>query len=420
MSRWSFRFLLFFIVILFTQPQNRFPFLHPWRIANLMAILTIVTHILACAQEGKPFLRFGPATVLGLILMAMGLASLHIGPYQASHAWNPNIDSLMKHAVIMILVEAKAHSVARVWAVLTTITVSTLWWIKGGLRLGGAGVIYAGGRIMGPAVSMIENPNGFAYLMTATIPLYLYFFHCAANKYVRGFALFLALASTYIVFNTGSRSGLLCLIMCGIMVLPKLLKGHKTATLLGLLAIGAIWSQVDPKNVERFRSIGHHIAAHFSRQEEVQKHRHQMTQDEHSAWERKMKNRDTWRFVKDHPLLGAGINPDQNLYVEKYPHTWGQVHNEMLMAGTQFGFPGIMLYLSFLGFLLFQGLWLFKSFRGWWPDVSDLGYMFVAQAAIIFIGGMFATWPWHPYGMILCGAASALRQVAPIDAQLNA
>lgn len=52
---------------------------------------------------------------------------------------------------------------------------ATLWWIKGGVRLSMSGATYAGDRLLGPASSLVENPNAFAYMMCVFIPLYLFF-----------------------------------------------------------------------------------------------------------------------------------------------------------------------------------------------------------------------------------------------------
>jgi hypothetical protein len=63
---------------------------------------------------------------------------------------------------------------------------ATLWWMKGGLAAcRRPAPIMPGDRLMGPAVSLIENPNGFAFMMALMIPIYLYFYQNAKNKWLQ-------------------------------------------------------------------------------------------------------------------------------------------------------------------------------------------------------------------------------------------
>jgi len=169
MSLWAFRFLLFYICILFVQPQNRFLFLYPLHIADLSIIAAVGLHIIACMQEKRPLIRFGPATVTAILLIVFGLISQYTGALQVGTEWNSYIDRLMKAAFVCILVEAMSDSVQRIWAVQGTMMLATLWWIKAGVRLAAAGATYYDDRIMGPAVSIVENPNGFASALCVMI-----------------------------------------------------------------------------------------------------------------------------------------------------------------------------------------------------------------------------------------------------------
>ena len=279
--------------------------------------------------------------------------------------------------------------------------------MKAGLRLGASGATYAGGRIMGPAVSMVENPNGLAYMMTLTLPLYLYFYQTSTNKWVKRFFLAATLSGVYIVFNTGSRTGLLCLIGCAALVLPKYAAKHKTTLIMATAAVAVIFTSVDPRNIERFRSIGDSIRSFLDSATEEEKHPSEMNQDEQSAYERKMKNVHTWDLIKKYPLFGAGINANQWLYANEFPFATGQVHCEILMAGKQMGIVGMSLYVALIGMLMVFGHLAFRSHARWWPEVGDMGWTLRTQACIIVIGGSFSPIPWNPYNMILVGCASA-------------
>jgi len=409
MARWAFRFLLFYIVILCVQPQNRFYFLYPLRIANLSIILAVLLHFISHQESNRQLLRLGPGTVTALLLIFFAFVSNYTGVMQTSSAWNGNIDIIVKNSIVLILIEAMATTVPRVWAVQATLFLSVLWWIKGGLRLSASGATYAGDRIMGPAVSLIENPNGFAYLLTMMIPLYLYFFQQAKNKYMRWLCLAAAVSSVYIVFQTGSRTGLVALISIAIFLLPKYGKKHKLALALGAVAIYYLMSVVSPGNIERFKTIPIQAKMFlFGDPHEQEQEMTSMTQDEQSAWERKMKKKQTWELVKMYPLFGVGINADDRLVEEKFQYATGQVHNEILYAGKQMGFIGMSLYSSLVFILLICGHLIQRNMKDRWPALSDMGWTFKMQAVVVITGGFFSPIPWNAITMILVGAASAL------------
>lgn len=407
MSTWAFRFLLFYVVILCVQPQNRFTFLHPLRIANFAFIVAVVLHFLSLKENDRPFIRAGPATVTAILLIVFAFISNLTGVMQVSSGWNANLDLIVKNSLCLIMIEAMATSVRRVWAVQATLFFSVLWWIKGGLRLSAAGATYQGDRLMGPTVSMIENPNGFAYLMTMMIPCYLYFYQQATNKYIRWGCLAASLSAVYIVLQTGSRTGLVALVAVGVFLLPKYGSKHKTALALSAVAITIIFTSVGAMNVERFKTIPTQIKEFLSGDYD-EKDPSMMSMDEQSAWERKMKNKHTMDLVKDYILFGVGINPSDQLIAEKYQYATGQVHNEILYAGRQMGLIGIGLYLSFLFTILYCGMRSQHAMRDLWPAASDLGWTLKMQGVVILVGGFFSPIPWNPMSMILVGSASAL------------
>ena len=407
-GRWAFRLLLWYICILCVQPQNRFLFLYPLHIADICILGAAGLHFVAASQEGRPFLRFGPGTTIGILLMFFSLCSLYMGSMQTDSAWNSDIDIIYKNCFVMILVEAMAFTPQRVWAVQSSILFSTLWWVKGGLRLSAAGATYAGDRLMGPAVSLIENPNGFAYLMTLMLPLYLYFFQKAPHRLLRYGFLALALAAVYIILQTGSRTGLLALFAVGAFLLPKYGREHKASLVVAAVAITLFSTSVGALNVERFKSIPDSIRSFLSGGSEEEEDPSQMTQDQQSAWERKMKNRHTWGLIKAHPLFGVGIQADDDLVWEEFPYAIGQVHNEILYAGKQMGMIGMGLYLALLFTLFRSGLRAQRWARDSWPVLADLGWTFKMQAVVIAVGGFFSPIPWNAVYLIIVGSASAL------------
>ncbi len=405
MSLWGFRFLLWYVCILLVQPQNRFSFLWPLKIADIAFIAAVGLHVMGCLESRRPLLRLGPATVLGMALMFFGMLSQHFGMYQASSAWNPTIDLIFKNALLLIMVEAMATSVERVWAVQMTTLIATLWWIKAGLRLSFTGATYSADRLMGAAVSLIENPNGFAYMMCMVLPLYLYAYQQARRPWVKWLFLAGALSGVWIVFETGSRTGLVTLIVLGAFLLPHY--AHRRWKTLGLIVtvLVLLYPLTGERNRQRFRTIPQAIASFLGREKEDRPG--PMTQDEQSAQERKLKNRDTWALIKEYPVFGVGVRPDASQYVDRFPMAGGEVHCEILMAGRQMGMIGMGLYIGFISTILLCGGWVRRHARRW-PALRDLGWTFQMQALVIAVGGSFCPQCWNPVTLMLAGSASAL------------
>lgn len=405
MSLWAFRFILWYICILMVQPQNRFTFLWPLRIAYLAFLVGAGLHIFSCLEERRPLLRLGPASILALCLIFFGTLSQFVGTYQISSSWNPGFDTLVKGAMLLLMVEAMAYTVERVWAVQMAALFATLWWVKGGLRLSGTGAVYAGDRIMGVAVSLIDNPNSFAYMMCIFLPLYLYAYQHVTKKWIKLLFLACALAAVYIVFETGSRTGMVTLIALGAFLLPRYGRRHFKTLVVVAVALVYIYPMTGEKNKERFRTIPQSVLSFIGLVEE--KPKGSLTQDESSTEERKAKNKDTWGLIKENLIFGVGINPDQSQFVDRFPMAGGDVHCEILFAGKQMGLFGMGLYLGFLGVIFFGGRWIRQNATHW-PAVRDLGWTFEVQAVALAVGGYFCPIVWHPPMMMLAGSASAL------------
>ncbi len=407
MNRWAFRFILWYICVLLVQPQNRFTFLWPLRIANLSFIIGTGLHFFSCLEGRRPLVRLGPGTILAFLLMFFAFLSLHLGAYQTSSAWNIWIDIIMKNSLLLIMVEALAFSVERVWAVQMTMLICTLWWVKGGLRLSAMGATYSGDRLMGAAVSMIENPNGFAYMMCVFLPLYLYAYQRATRKWIKWFFLACALANVYIIFQTGSRTGLLTLIIMGVFLVPYYGKNHFRALAVIAVALFFIFPLTGKKNIERFRTIPQSIASFLGMADEDEEEDKGLNQDEQSAADRSLKNKDTWGLIKENLIFGIGVNPDESQIPEEFEHAGGQVHCEILAAGRQMGLIGMGLHVSFISLIFIGGGWVRRN-AAHWPAVRDMGWTFQMQAVAFAVAGSFSPGPWNSVMMIFAGSVSGL------------
>jgi hypothetical protein len=403
----AFRMLLVYVVILFVQPQNRFTFLWPLHIADLSFLGAVGLHVLACVRDRRPIVRFGPATIVSLLLLMFAFLSQYIGEYQRTSDWNRYIDIITKNAGLAILLEAMLTSVQRVMATQLVVLVSTLWWLKAGIRLAQAGATYSGDRLMGAAVGMIENPNSFAYFMCVVLPVYLFAARHCRNRWERWAFLAGALADMYVVFKTGSRTGLVTLCVLGLFLLPHY--GRHNLKNLALFAIAAavLLPMSGERNIERFKTIPQSVASFLGHNSGKERNR-PLNQDEQSAEERSIKNKHTWGLIKEHLLFGVGVYSDSSKYTEKWTMARGEVHCEILMAGRQMGLIGMGLYAAYWAILLVGGGLIRSRSRKSWPALGDLGWTFQLQGLCLIVGGSFCPSAWNPPMMILSASVSAL------------
>ena len=413
LSVWAFRCLLWYICVMLVQPQNRYTFLWPLHIANLSFIAAVVLHVLDCLQNQKPFFAPNAATGIGLFGIALVFISNTVGVFQDGWGgWNSFVDYIVKNFLLMIMVGTMCRSVERVWVAQMVVLFCTTWWLKSGLRLSAAGATYAGDRLMGAAIGLIENPNSFAYMLCIMLPLYLYAYRRAPHKWLSWLFLGCAVAALYIIFQTGSRTGIVTLVAIGGGLLFKYGKGHWGALVAIAIAVAVILPFSGEKNIRRFKTIPDSALSFLGLKEKTSNDGPE-TQDEQSASERSAKNRDTWRLVKDYPMFGVGMVPSYDrLHAEGYHMAVGQVHCEILMVGKQMGMIGMALYIFCLLATWWCGGAVMKRAKAMgWSAAGDLGWSFRIQAIAIAVGGFFCPLPWHPPMMIMVGSSIALWAV---------
>jgi hypothetical protein len=263
-----------------------------------------------------------------------------------------------------------------------------------------------GDRVLGPAVSMVINPNGFATMLTVCLGFYLYLFEQTKSKWFKPVVLVLIMMGVYSVMETGSRSGMLTLLTFAALVALRYSRRHFFSLVAISIATYFLLGVVSPSNLARFKTIPKSIATALSGEE---KHLDaDLDADEHSATERTLKNQDTWALIKEHLIFGVGIYPDEGKYAGKYPYATGQVHCEILMAGKQMGLIGMSLYASTLLTILICGWQVMLKYKDVWNDISVMGWIFVILSITMTVAGIFNPLPWNSVTFIMMGTVSGL------------
>lgn len=400
MSTWSFRLILFYLLILFTQPHFRFTFLIPFHLGDLTFGGGVVLHVFDCISKGKKIIRLSAVTKMCLLILTLSVVSHFFNVNASNTEWNPLIDSIFKVCLIIMVLDAQTDSIYRASAITAVLALGTLWWLKGGVRLAQAGATWGSGdRLMGANVSIIQNPNDFAYLTAFFLPAYFLFFQLAGKRYLKLGCLAAFFIGTYIVLQTGSRTGFLCLLTVYSFYFPVFLKRHKPflvagaagiMVMLGLVSIGGA-GLIPEGNLKRIAGIGNLILEIFDPEKAK-------VQDEMSVVEREdadsgriryKKAMATLSLVLKHPLMGVGTSPRTEVFEGNYL-VYGMVHTESLVAGRIMGLPGIVIYLATLYLPFRWGRDVRRMTADTWPQLANFAYALQAQALVILVGGAFS------------------------------
>jgi len=393
-NTWSFRFLMWFVLWLMTQPHFRFPFLVPFHCADILFAGAFGLHVLYSMSNNKNIIYMGPVTKMALTLLGLAMVSHFFNPAQKSIAWNGEIDIILKVVVVIILLEAQVDSVYKAAAVIGTLCLGSMWWIKGGVRLSQAGATMTGDRIMGVNVSMISNPNELAYVMCIMIPA-LFFFYAISRKklYQWGFIALIG-AAAFVVLRTGSRTGLVALTLSLVFMGPRMLKKHKEFVTIALVGGFFLIGAIGASNIERFKAMRVTAIAFFTKSSVPLA---ELNQDELSAASRMTKIIDTAKLVAFHyPVLGVGTNPkvtaatDLGLGFAK-----GKVHSEPFMAARQMGIGGFILYYLFLYKPFMAGRRMHRYLQDSWPEMATMGWALQGMLVAVAVGGLFSPSAWN-------------------------
>lgn len=422
MSSWSFRLILFYLLILFTQPHFRFTFLIPFRLGDITFGGGVMLHFFDCISKGKKIIRLGAVTKMCLLILSLSLISHYFNINAANHNWNPLIDSIFKVCLVIIILDAQTDSVYRASAVTAVLALGTLWWLKGGVRLAQAGATWGSGdRLMGANVSIIQNPNDFAYLTAFFLPIYFLFFQLSGKRYLKAACLACFFIGSYIVLETGSRTGFLCLVTVYAFYFPIFLKRHKPFLvagsvgimfMFGLVSVGGA-GLVSEGNLKRIAGIGNLILEIFD--PEKAKTQEEMSieerEDADSGRIRYKKAAATLALVLKHPLMGIGTAPRMDVFEGNYL-VYGMVHTESLVAGRIMGVPGILIYLATLYLPFRWGRDVRRMTEDTWPQLYNFAYALQAQALVILVGGAFSPSVFNFPHMTMFVVSGAIYRIA--------
>lgn len=351
----AFFWVLAFFVVYCARPEDWIPgiaHLHLALVSGVFALIAFVTS-LGRMKEGLPKEVF----YLILLLVQLAVASI-LSPVWKGNAVAQTIE-FAKMVLIVVVISLAVASLARlrklIFVQAASVVAVALISIKSGHL--------HNGRLVGVLNGMYANPNDLAIAVVLSLPLCLVFLFRAQGVVRKLIWAVAVLAMTYVVFRTGSRSGLIALAVAGMWCIWDFgIKGRRLyLPILALIIAGAGFAIAGGTLVHRFSETFSGSGANQSAYG--------------SAIARKQLLILSLKVTAKHPLFGIGPGDFQAVSGH-----WQPTHNVYTALSAEGGIPALVLFLL-IYWRSFANLRHVREFED--PD-SELGMFARAMRASLW------------------------------------
>jgi O-antigen ligase len=255
----------------------------------------------------------------------------------------------------------------------------------------------------------LGNPNDLAFSMLLLIPFAVFVIKSESmlswKTILCSAAIVYALIKT---LRTGSRAGLLSIVICFVIIFVSGKMKTKVAMLgVAVLFVAISVAAVPREILVRYTTVFSGTSADAG-----------MSADEYSAVEstraRKMLFQESVRLMLEHPLFGVGpgifsaaLASEQKQLGQR--QTWKEAHNSFTQLGSEAGIPALALYLAAMLYCMKRTVRVYRSTRG---DPNQIvicrmaATLFMALT-IFMICGAFGTYSYTFHFPVLAGLVQA-------------
>jgi probable O-glycosylation ligase (exosortase A-associated) len=397
-SRFAFRALVVFTIVLVAAPQEFVPALVNFRIAFLAALAALAAYCasrLGRAHSPRPLAR-----EVTIVICLVGWAILTIPrSYWPGGSLSVLTDQYLKAVVVFWLLGEVVNTVERLHTLMWTLSVLTIPLALSGLRSYAMSAFLDGSdRIAGYVGGMTSNPNDLALMLNIILPLTASLALCARRWTSRFFALALVGLSIATIVVTFSRAGFLAMAVICTLFLGKL-AARGAWGLIGAIVAAAVLAVVllPSGYAQRLQTITNVDSDPTG-----------------SSQERWTDTVAATEFLLKHPLTGAGLGMDILALNEMRGATWLHVHDIYLHYGVDLGVPGLALFVA----LLATSIRSAKSVERGVHDPEARHDLSTLAAGVriglwgFVLSGFFYPVAYHFYFYYLSGLAVALRTIS--------
>jgi putative inorganic carbon (HCO3(-)) transporter len=387
----AYRALVLFSAIYFLRPEDFIPGLVAVPIGKIAGGITLLALIFGTKPKGRGKLPI--ECKLLLVLLVHMILTIPMA-YWRGGAFDTVINKFSKGVIVALLltlvvtqvnelrkllyIQSAAVAVIAVVSILVHHTVE--------------------GRLMGIQKGILENPNDLAINIAINFPLCMAFLF-AAKGGLRKFLWTVALLGMlYAVVATYSRSGMIAMVITGVICLWEFGVRGKRMLLLMSTAIVGVFAVVV------MLATPHYLI----RLESLVRGNIEGSGDKGSMEARSELLRESLRLMVHHPIFGVG--PGNFGVITK---EWRVAHNTYTELGAETGFPGLILFCAVL-FSAVRRIRRVRKLPGYAANENIRLWTSALWAALAayLAGAMFASTEYNLFPYFMVGYICALYQIA--------
>ncbi|HEX8817042.1 MAG TPA: O-antigen ligase family protein [Terriglobales bacterium] len=392
-SSFAFFWLILFFLVYCARPEDWIPGLAVIPLAKIAGVFCLLSFV-ATLGRARPKL---PREMIYLILLVTQLwLTVPMSPVWRGGAFTITLD-FSKVLLIMFVMTATVTTMRRLRQLIFVQTacvavVAAVTLIKGQLLLG---------RLTGAINGIYANPNELALTLIFVLPLALAFLLRAKGILRKVIGTAAVLVLVYVTVLTGSRAGLIALIVSGGVCLWEFgVRGRRPGLVvvaggLGLAMVVSAGSTV----TDRFKAM-------FSDEQPT-------NEAERAAYGSAKQRQDLfWKSLAvtaEHPLFGVGPGNFNSI-----SGNWHDQHNSYTQMSSEGGVPALALYLLIL-WRAFANLR--QTRRSALPGSDEALFAGALRGSLggYVIGSFFAAVAYHFFPYFLVGYTSALAMITTQD-----
>lgn len=387
----AYRALVLFSAIYFLRPEDFIPGLMVVPIGKITGGITLLALIFGTKPKGRGKLPI--ECKLLLVLLVHMILTIPMA-YWRGGAFDTVINKFSKGVIV---------------ALLLTLVVTQVNELRKLLYIQSAAVAFIAvvsilahhtveGRLMGIQKGILENPNDLAINIAINFPLCMAFLF-AAKGGLRKFLWTVALLGMlYAVVATYSRSGMIAMVITGVICLWEFgVRGKRMLLLMSTAIIGVFAVVV-------MLATPHYLI----RLESLVRGNIEGSGDKGSMEARSELLRESLRLMVHHPIFGVGPG-NFGVITEE----WRVAHNTYTELGAEAGFPGLILFCAVL-FSAVRRIRRVRKLPGYAANENIRLWTSALWAALAayLAGAMFASTEYNLFPYFMVGYICALYQIA--------
>jgi O-antigen ligase len=334
---WAFIWTLVFTAVLFLRPQDVFPPLGALHLAEVSALLGLVSLFAGRMARRQSISRVTPE-LAGVL--AFGAVMLVTAPFSIWFGGAiGTFQDLYLKVILVYLLAVNVLTSPRRLERLTWILVLALGYL--GSRavfdyVRGVNVIRGGTRVMGSVGGMMENPNDMALNMVVFLPLAVFLALRSGSTVKRLIAAGCAAAMMGAIVATGSRGGFLGFAVMLAVLAVTTIRKHPAFVVAGALAVLCALPVVPQSYWRRIASITD-----------------ESKDDVQSSQARRTLMGESLDAFLQNPVTGVGAGQFKDWNPQGRTEAWHEAHNVWLQVSAELGIFGVGIFL----FLVFRAFY---------------------------------------------------------------